>query len=79
MVAGIALATLYINMFCQAIYMGFNYHLATAISQAYGAYDHYLVGSILNKGRISVTLLFVDLLISKSCLFDSSCEQLGGW
>lgn len=63
MVAAIALASLFINMFCQSIFVGFNYLIATLGSQAYGAGDYKYVGTILNKGRVSLCLFFIPILL----------------
>ena len=63
MVAGIALASLFINMFCQSIFVGFNYLIATLASQAYGAEDYKLVGQIFNKGRVSVAIFFIPMAV----------------
>lgn len=61
--AGVGMATMFSNIFCNSLMMGLNSTLDTLISQAKGFGDLHLCGVYLNRARIALTLMFIPLAI----------------
>ena len=66
LIAGVGMGNVIANIMCLSFVMGFNQALDTLISQAYGAGQIRLCGTILNRGRIISILVFIPILIMLS-------------
>lgn len=61
MLSGVGLGNMMINAFWVSVYMGINGALETLVSQAFGGKNWYLCGDILNRGWITISLMFVPV------------------
>ena len=59
--AGVGMATMYVNIFCNSLMVGLNSTLNTLISQAVGLGDYRMCGIYFNRSRIVLTLIFIPL------------------
>ncbi len=72
--AGVGMATMYVNIFCNSLMIGLNSTLNTLLSQAVGFDDFHLCGVYLNRSRIVLTLMYVPLailLLQTRTIFDA--------
>jgi Na+-driven multidrug efflux pump len=61
MLAGAGLGNMMINCLWISVYLGLNGALETLVSQAYGGKNYYLCGNILNRGWISLIILYIPI------------------
>lgn len=63
MTAGVGIGTMTSNFLGMSIILGYNSALDTLISQTKGAGDYKMCGVYLNRGRITMTLLFLPIVL----------------
>ena len=63
MLSGVGLGNMFINCFWISMYMGINGALETLVSQAFGAKNNKLCGNALNRGYMSLIIVFVPIAI----------------
>ena len=61
--AGVGMATMYVNIFCSSLMVGLNSTLNTLLSQSVGFGDYRMCGVFFNRSRIVLTLMFIPLAI----------------
>jgi MATE family multidrug resistance protein len=61
MLAGAGLGNMMINCIWIPGYLGLNGALETLVSQAFGARNYYLCGNTLNRGLVTLTLMFIPV------------------
>jgi len=62
MMAGVGMAIMYINIFCNSLVVGINSTLQTLVPQAYGFGDLRMCGVYLNRARIALTLSYIPMV-----------------
>jgi Na+-driven multidrug efflux pump len=63
MLSGVGLGNMLINVFWIGVYLGINGALETLVSQTFGSKNWQLCGDILNRGILTLILVFIPISI----------------